>query len=73
VSVTKLPFRPTQTFKLASRTGLRPIQALLPNITLSFILARAVFKYFRVGHDLVQKRGVREDRVVYFCELLLVA
>jgi hypothetical protein len=33
----------------------------------------SVLEYRRVGHDLVQKGGVREDRVVYFCELLLVA
>jgi hypothetical protein len=37
-------------------------------------LGRAsVLKNRRVGHDLTQKGGIREDRVVYFCELLLVA
>jgi hypothetical protein len=42
---------------------------------LSFLqLGRAsVLEYRRVGHDLTQEGGIHEDRVVYFCELLLVA
>jgi hypothetical protein len=32
----------------------------------------SVLEYRRVGHNLIQKGGIREDRVVYFCELLLV-
>lgn len=37
-------------------------------------LGRAsVLEYRGVGHDLTQEGGIREDRVVYFCELLLVA
>jgi hypothetical protein len=37
-------------------------------------LGRAsVLEYRRVSHDLIQKGGIREDRVIYFCELLLVA
>jgi hypothetical protein len=31
-------------------------------------LGRAsVLEYSRVGHDLIQKGGIREDRIVYFC------
>lgn len=33
----------------------------------------SVLEYRRVGHDLIQKSGIREDRVVYFRELLLVS
>lgn len=37
-------------------------------------LGRAsIFEYCRVGDDLLQKGGIREDRVVYFREFLLVA
>ena len=50
---------------------------VFPEITsiLPFLqLGRAcVLEYRRVGHDLFQKGGIREDRVIYFCELLLVA
>jgi len=50
---------------------------VFPNITsiLPFLqLGRAsVLEYRRVRHDLIQKSGIRENRVVYFCELLLVA
>lgn len=46
----------------------------IASILLFLQLGRAnVFEYRRVCHDLVQKGGIREDRVVYFCELLLVA
>jgi hypothetical protein len=46
----------------------------ITSILLFLQLGRAsVLKYRRVGHDLIQKCGIREDRVVYFCELLLVA
>ena len=48
-----------------------------PNITsvLLFLqLGRAsVLEYRRISHNLIQKGGICEDRVVYFCELLLVA
>jgi hypothetical protein len=46
----------------------------ITSIHLFLHLGRAsVLEYRRVGHDLIQKGGIREDRVVYFCELLLVA
>lgn len=55
----------------------RLVIQVFPKITpiLLFLqLGRAsVLEYRRVGHDLIQKGGIREDRVVYFCELLLVA
>jgi len=37
------------------------------------ILLRVVFEYFRIGHYLLQKGGVREYRVVHFRELSFVA
>ena len=53
----------------------RLIEALpkINSILLRLGRAAVVFEYLRVGHYLVQKGGIREDRVVYFCELLLVA
>jgi hypothetical protein len=53
----------------------RLIQALPKIIPILLRLGRAavVFEYLRVGDYLVQKGGIREYRVVYFCELLLVA
>lgn len=46
----------------------------ITSIHLFLHLGRAsVLEYRRVGHDLIQKGGIREDCVVYFCELLLVA
>jgi hypothetical protein len=46
----------------------------IASILLFLQLGRAnVLEYRRVSHDLTQKGGIREDRVVYFCELLLVA
>ena len=46
----------------------------ITSILLFFQLGRAsVLEYRRVGHDLIQKGGIREDRVVYFCEPLLIA
>jgi len=46
----------------------------ITSILLFLQLGRAsVLEYRRVGHDLIQKGNIREDRVVYFCELLLIA
>ena len=46
----------------------------ITHILLFLQLGRAsVLEYRRVGHNLIQKGGIRKDRVVYFCELLLVA
>jgi len=46
-----------------------------PSILLFLRLGRAttVLEYFRVGHDLIQKGGIREDCIVYFCKLPLEA
>jgi hypothetical protein len=33
----------------------------------------AVLEYLRIGYDLIQKGGVREDRIVHLCKLSLVA
>jgi hypothetical protein len=46
------------------------ISTILPFLQLGWA---SVLEYRRVGHDLLQKGGIREDRVVYFCEFLLVA
>lgn len=58
----------------------RLIQAQVFPQTISILCLRlrlgrraTVFEYLRVGHDLIQKRGIREDRIVHFCELSLVA
>jgi hypothetical protein len=55
----------------------RLVIQVFPKITsiLLFLQLRraSVLEYRRVGHDLIQKGGIREDRVVYFCELSLVA
>jgi hypothetical protein len=52
----------------------RLIQAFPNIVPILLRLGRAaVFEYLRVGYYLVQKGGIREDRVVHFCELLLVA
>ena len=42
---------------------------------LHFRLGRraTILEYLRVDHDLIQKRGIREDRVVHFCELSFIA
>jgi hypothetical protein len=46
---------------------------IIPILPLLQLGRASVLEYRWVGHDLIQKGGIREDRVVYFCELLLVA
>ena len=45
-----------------------------PSIFLFLRLGRArVLEYFRVRYDLVQKGGIREYRIIHFCEFSLVS
>lgn len=46
---------------------------IIPILPLLQLGRASVLEYRWVGYDLIQKGGIREDRVVYFCELLLVA
>jgi hypothetical protein len=45
----------------------------ITSILLFLQLGRAsVLEYRRVGHDLIQKGGIRKNSVIYFCKLLLI-